>query len=82
MIAVGSVGLDTDIMTSLAEGTDARPSQQDGFEKLLARFNAGEFDLVAVGRAVLGDAEWVSKVREGRFDALQSFTAADLEFLD
>lgn len=82
VIAVGSVGLDTDIMTSLGGEADANPAAEDGFGQLLTRFNAGEFDLVAVGRAVLGDAEWVSKVRNGRFDALKTFTTDALQYLD
>ena len=32
-----------------------------------------EFDLVAVGRALLQDPEWVVKVRDGRENELKSF---------
>ena len=39
---------------------------------------AGEFDLVAVGRSLISDAEWVRKVRTGRFDKIRPFTRADL----
>jgi 2,4-dienoyl-CoA reductase-like NADH-dependent reductase (Old Yellow Enzyme family) len=35
-------------------------------ENLLARLNNQEFDLVAVGRALLVDPDWALKVREGR----------------
>ncbi len=35
-------------------------------ETLLRRLRAREFDLVAVGRALLADAEWASKVRMSR----------------
>jgi 2,4-dienoyl-CoA reductase-like NADH-dependent reductase (Old Yellow Enzyme family) len=49
--------------------------------ELRARFDAGEFDLVAVGRAVLADAEWVSKIRTGKFDTLKPFTKEALAFL-
>jgi len=38
---------------------------------MLAR---GDFDLVAVGRALLVDPGWVSKLREGRFDELPPVT--------
>lgn len=63
-ITVGSVGLDAEFIQFMAE-TDkvARPASLDG---LIARLEAGEFDLVAVGRALISDPEWVRKVREGR----------------
>ena len=81
VITVGSVGLEADIMTSL-EGGDTASTAEAGLVPLLQKFQAGEFDLVAVGRAVLGDADWVSKVRDGRFDALRAFSKTNLEFLD
>lgn len=81
VITVGSVGLDTDIMSSMG-GAEARSSSQHGIDELLVRFNNGEFDLVAVGRAILGDPEWVQKVKDGRFDDLQAFTPDTLAFLE
>jgi 2,4-dienoyl-CoA reductase-like NADH-dependent reductase (Old Yellow Enzyme family) len=50
-ITVGSVGLSGDVYESFA-GKIARASSLDG---LLARLERGEFDLVAVGRALLQD---------------------------
>lgn len=35
-------------------------------DSMLQRLRAGEFDLVAVGRALLADAEWASKIRLAR----------------
>jgi len=35
-----------------------------------------EFDLIAVGRAILSDPQWVTKVRTGNLDGLQDFSAA------
>jgi 2,4-dienoyl-CoA reductase-like NADH-dependent reductase (Old Yellow Enzyme family) len=40
-----------------------------------------EFDLVAVGRALLADPAWAAKVRDGRFDELQPFTPEALKTL-
>jgi len=34
-------------------------------EPLLERFGRGEFDLIAVGRALIGDAGWARKLRQG-----------------
>jgi 2,4-dienoyl-CoA reductase-like NADH-dependent reductase (Old Yellow Enzyme family) len=80
VITVGSVGLDTDIMGSLT-GTDAQSTREGGLEELLRRFRAGEFDLIAVGRACLGDPHWVSKVRDQRFDELLPFSKDHLAFV-
>lgn len=80
VITVGSVGLDNDIMSSLY-GEDAASTGVNGLAELLRRFENGEFDLVAVGRAALGDAEWVRKVEERRFGELDAFTKDKLAFL-
>ena len=46
--------------------------------ELITRFNNNEFDLISVGRANIGDPDWVTKVREGRFDEIRTFTRADI----
>jgi len=45
---------------------------------MLAR---GDFDLVAVGRAILADSAWAAKVRDSRFTELNSFTPEVLKTL-
>lgn len=37
------------------------------------RLDRGEFDLIALGRSILGDAQWAAKVRDGRHDLLQPY---------
>ncbi|MNI11893.1 hypothetical protein D3C73_650520 [compost metagenome] len=66
-IAVGSVGMDNDP----AEGEEA---DHQGMEELLKRLDNQEFDLIAVGRALLGDPAWAKKIREGRLEEIQAFT--------
>ena len=61
-ITVGSVGLDTDVM-EFFEGKTAHTTPID---ELLRRFERGDFDLVAVGRALLADPDWIIKLRDGR----------------
>jgi 2,4-dienoyl-CoA reductase-like NADH-dependent reductase (Old Yellow Enzyme family) len=68
-ITVGSVGLSGEFIAAFA-GEGSQPASLDG---LLERLDRGEFDLVAVGRALLQDPEWAVKVREGRTDELKSF---------
>ena len=69
-ITVGSVGLIGDVNQSFA-GKGASAASLD---KLLARLERGEFDLVAVGRALLQDPAWLEKIRHGRVDQLADFT--------
>lgn len=62
-ITVGSVGLD-DVFTTAFTSDGA--SNTAGIDRLLRQYENGEFDLVAVGRALLSDPEWVLKLRDGR----------------
>jgi 2,4-dienoyl-CoA reductase-like NADH-dependent reductase (Old Yellow Enzyme family) len=68
IMTVGSVGLKQDLYESLSEavGGPAPPE----LTHLLKRFEAGQFDLVAVGRGMFADPDWVAKVASGRTDAL------------
>lgn len=77
VITVGSVGLDS-TFTSSFTGKTAKPA---GIEELEKRLKTDEFDLVAVGRALLADADWINKIREGREDEIQEFTKEALTTL-
>ncbi|MBE9916793.1 NADH:flavin oxidoreductase [Paenibacillus donghaensis] len=77
-ITVGSVGLD-DVFTNLF--TQGKGAGQHDINELLKRLEQNEFDLVAVGRALLADPAWAAKVRDGRFDELQPFTPEALKTL-
>ena len=73
-ITVGSVGLTGDFMSAFAgQGSDPK-----GLDELVRRFDRGDFDLVAVGRAILDDPRWVNKVEEGRWSELRAFTRESL----
>ena len=69
-ITVGSVGLKSDFI-GLYAGEDAVESAP--IDELINRLDAEEFDMVAVGRALLSDPEWVKKVREERYDEIIPF---------
>ncbi|MET0289206.1 MAG: NADH:flavin oxidoreductase [Pseudoxanthomonas sp.] len=73
-ISVGSVGLSGDFMAAFG-GEGSSPV---GLEALVKRMERGEFDLIAVGRALLSDARWVDKIRRGATAELQDFSAAAL----
>ncbi|KOV58587.1 1,2-oxophytodienoate reductase [Streptomyces sp. NRRL WC-3618] len=73
-VTVGSVGLDGDFVRSFAgEGSPLK-----SIDDLLDRLENEEFDLVAVGRALLQDPEWAAKVLDGRTDELKAYDAAAL----
>lgn len=76
-ITVGSVGLEGSEFTTFLGNTDeiAQPASLEG---LLTRFAAEEFDLVAVGRALLVDPEWAAKVRDDRQDEILPFSRSAL----
>ncbi|MFK0292535.1 NADH:flavin oxidoreductase [Streptomyces sp. NPDC090442] len=76
-LTVGSVGLDGDFVRAF-QG-DGAPVQ--GIDNLLDRLERDEFDLVAVGRALLQDPEWAAKVLADRSAELQPYDAAALKTL-
>lgn len=69
-ISVGSVGLSGEF-TAAYSGEVSEPASLDN---LVERLEREEFDLIAVGRALLQDPQWAVKVRDGRHDELMSFT--------
>ncbi|MET3536174.1 NADH:flavin oxidoreductase [Chryseobacterium limigenitum] len=76
-ITVGSVGLEGDFMGAFAgQGTE-----KADLSELIRRLERGDFDLVAVGRALLQDPEWVKKVKEGNTEDLLNFSAESLGVL-
>jgi 2,4-dienoyl-CoA reductase-like NADH-dependent reductase (Old Yellow Enzyme family) len=79
-ISVGSVGLSEDFMSGTFMSKQAQV-EKSGLEQLNQRMQAGEFDLIAIGRALLQDPNWVRKVREGRENDLEAFNNASLKQL-
>ncbi|MFJ1607905.1 NADH:flavin oxidoreductase [Streptomyces sp. NPDC088253] len=76
-ITVGSVGLDGDFIKAfMGEG-----SAVASLDNLLDRLERDEFDLVAVGRALLQDPEWAAKVLDGRIEELGSYDPKALSTL-
>jgi 2,4-dienoyl-CoA reductase-like NADH-dependent reductase (Old Yellow Enzyme family) len=77
VITVGSVGLDGEFLGAF----QGQGSEVKGIDNLLDRMEADEFDMVAVGRALLQDPEWAAKVLSDRFDELKPYDAASLKTL-
>ena len=76
-ITVGSVGLDSDFVGAFqGQGSKTRP-----IVDVIERLETGEFDMVAVGRALLQDPFWAQKIKEGRHDELEEYDAKALATL-
>ncbi len=74
-ITVGSVGLTTSFVDAGVRGfTDHASIDSDQFAALERRLAAEEFDLVAVGRALLQDPQWAVKVRDKRYAELADYS--------
>ncbi|WP_172326745.1 NADH:flavin oxidoreductase [Mangrovicoccus sp. HB161399] len=76
-ISVGSVGLDGDFFGAFSgQAAGASP-----LGKLVQRMERDEFDLIAVGRVLLSDADWAGKVKRGAAEEIGGFDPASLGVL-
>ncbi|AXB80019.1 NADH:flavin oxidoreductase [Novosphingobium sp. P6W] len=73
-ISVGSVGLSGDFMAAFG----GESSTSTGLDGLIERMERDEFDLIAVGRALISDPQWSAKVRAGDGADLKGFDASAL----
>jgi 2,4-dienoyl-CoA reductase-like NADH-dependent reductase (Old Yellow Enzyme family) len=69
-ISVGSVGLSGDFLAGFA-GEKSVPAT---FDKLNEMLEKGEFDLIAVGRAILANPNWVNNIKNGETAELKGFS--------
>jgi 2,4-dienoyl-CoA reductase-like NADH-dependent reductase (Old Yellow Enzyme family) len=69
VVAIGSVGVATQFQAGPDE--DAEPSLT--LAPLVDLFRRGEFDLVALGRAVLADPEWARKLTDARLAEIRPY---------
>lgn len=71
-IGVGSVGLTQDLLrTNVGADVGHAP-----FDDAVALLEAGELDFIAVGRALLADPEWATKVRAGHPETARAYEKA------
>ncbi|WP_102959086.1 NADH:flavin oxidoreductase [Mangrovicella endophytica] len=73
-ISVGSVGLTGDFMAAFG----GESSTAAGLDGLVDRMERDEFDLIAVGRALISDPDWAVKVQANDRTKLRGFDAANL----
>lgn len=72
-ISVGSVGLDHDLLDSLIGGEGGRFTRLDELIEMMER---GDFDMIAVGRALIANPDWAHLVEQRRFEAIRPYSQA------
>lgn len=79
-ITVGGVSLDQDFIDARERGisTHAEPASLRNLSSLLEH---GDFDLVAVGRALISNPDWALLVKDGHKGDLLAYDKANLENL-
>ena len=80
-ITVGSVSLNADFIPAPGE-TAFRDGEIESLDNLIQRFADDEFDLVAVGRAIVANPDWANKVQAGLLSELEPFNKDMLLSLD
>ncbi|MCW2417737.1 2,4-dienoyl-CoA reductase-like NADH-dependent reductase (Old Yellow Enzyme family) [Sphingobium sp. B8D3C] len=76
-ISVGSVGLSGEFLAAF--GGESSTSVE--LNRLIERMERDEFDLIAVGRALISDPQWPRKVQQQDWSDLKGFSPADLQEL-
>lgn len=71
-ITVGSVGLNADFLPE--DGTpNFKSAEPASIDNLLDRMARDEFDLVAVGRALIANPDWAKKIADGQAEDLTAY---------
>ena len=76
-MTVGSVSLNDDFINAFVQ----KGAEISGIERLLEMMARGDFDMVAVGRALIANPDWPEKIRAGRFDQLKAYSPEMLPVL-
>jgi 2,4-dienoyl-CoA reductase-like NADH-dependent reductase (Old Yellow Enzyme family) len=71
-ITVGSISLDKDFIPEPGEGFFSG-GDIASIDKLLESLERGEFDLAAVGRALIANPDWANKVQKGGVSTLAPY---------
>lgn len=80
-ITVGSVSLNADFIPEPGQAT-FREAEPASMERLLEMLQRGDFDMVAVGRALIANPDWAQQVRQGETSGLKAFRKEMLASLD
>ncbi|HEX2593383.1 MAG TPA: NADH:flavin oxidoreductase [Rhizomicrobium sp.] len=76
-MSVGSVSLNVDFITSFTKAD----TNDSGLDKLVEMIERGDFDMIAVGRALIANPDWANKVRAGKVSELKNYSPESLATL-
>jgi 2,4-dienoyl-CoA reductase-like NADH-dependent reductase (Old Yellow Enzyme family) len=79
VIAVGSASLSNEFKSALGK-VRAEIAPED-IARMAEGLERGDYDLIALGRALIANPDWVQLVQAGRIDALRTFTKDMLDTL-
>ncbi|WML26341.1 NADH:flavin oxidoreductase [Neobacillus sp. OS1-33] len=77
-IAVGSVGINR---AFLSNQDHDQVTIEDNLKMVDEKIKSGEFDYVAVGRAILADPEWAVKLKNGHLNQVVHYTKESEKYL-
>jgi 2,4-dienoyl-CoA reductase-like NADH-dependent reductase (Old Yellow Enzyme family) len=77
-IAVGSIGINR---AFLSNQDHEHVTIEDNLQIVDEKIKAGEFDYVAVGRAILADSEWAVKLKNGHLNQVVHYTKESEKYL-
>ena len=69
-ISVGSVSLTEEFIATYQDGS----AEVADINELIERMEANEFDLIAVGRALIANPDWPEKIRAGDMASLKTYS--------
>ena len=69
-ISVGSVSLNMDFITAFRQAG----AEVSGIDALIEMMERGDFDLIAVGRALIANPDWANKVKAGKLAELTPYS--------
>lgn len=81
VIAVGSVSLNRDFLPA-NQDLQFESAELASIDKLLEKLDRNEFDIVAVGRAMIANPDWANQIKENQFDQLKPYEKGMLESLN
>ena len=71
VITVGSIVMDRDLMQDFIDGISS--PMLGRLKELIQMFEREEFDLVALGRVLLADPDWLEKIKNGAINDLKPY---------
>ncbi|NNC96486.1 MAG: 12-oxophytodienoate reductase, partial [Gammaproteobacteria bacterium] len=79
-ITVGSIGLSNDFISE-RKGETFKNGEVTDIDNLIQRMNNHEFELAAVGRALISNPDWAEKIRTRENADIKPYNAEDLKQL-